>query len=404
MRWCVIGAMGCLAACTARTFLFFPDSPGGDCPDGAGTVCATGLEGFGADTAGGEGGIEVHVTTLADSGPGSLREALAGSGRTVRFDVAGTIALDSTVVISGADITVDGFSAPLPGITLTGASLAIVGNSASADTPASNIIIRGLRFRSVPDDALRVTINAHDVVIDHNSFYDSQDGEVDVTEGAYNVTISYNIFANNTAAGTSLLAFDAGHVTYHHNIFFENPQSNPSIVGTTSRFYSSGAAHEDPVADVRYNILWEYGMGIYVSSEGGVIGTANVVSNLLFTAGGNPANGVVRDTLDGTPRGDAYVAGNAAIHDVNGCAFSVYGTPPCYSVATANAMNSHVPFPASTISGPAPDDDQGRLDVWQAVLDHAGVIDGFADDAIDSNVRAGVILPTLAIFNEPWND
>ena len=39
-----------------------------------------GAEGFGSDTPGGRGGTVHEVTTLADAGPGSLREAIMAEG------------------------------------------------------------------------------------------------------------------------------------------------------------------------------------------------------------------------------------------------------------------------------------------------------------------------------------
>ena len=39
-------------------------------------LLADGAEGFGSETPGGKGGKRIAVTTLADAGPGSLREAV----------------------------------------------------------------------------------------------------------------------------------------------------------------------------------------------------------------------------------------------------------------------------------------------------------------------------------------
>src|SRR5882724_10200 len=55
----------------------------------------SGAEGWAATTPGGRGGQIIRVTTLAASGPGSLREALEASGpRIVVFEVGGVIDLD----------------------------------------------------------------------------------------------------------------------------------------------------------------------------------------------------------------------------------------------------------------------------------------------------------------------
>ena len=67
---------------------------------GAPLVAFPGAEGFGALATGGRGGAVYHVTTLADSGPGSFREAVSRPGRLVVFDVGGVIRLASGVEVA----------------------------------------------------------------------------------------------------------------------------------------------------------------------------------------------------------------------------------------------------------------------------------------------------------------
>src|SRR5262245_52502807 len=59
------------------------------------------------------------VSSLADSGPGSLRDtiAIAGPGDTINFSVSGIIALFGGTLIIDKDVTISG---PPAGITISG--------------------------------------------------------------------------------------------------------------------------------------------------------------------------------------------------------------------------------------------------------------------------------------------
>jgi pectate lyase len=368
-------------------------------------VGGAGFEGFGAGVSGGTGGTVYTVTNLNDSGAGSLREAIGGSNRIVRFGVAGTISLRSPLNVTGPNITIDGLSAPSPGMTLTSSSntMVIGGNQSGADTSGSNIIVQGLRFRNGAADAIQIAYNAHDVVIDHNSFSGAGDGEVDVTEGAYNVTISYNIFARNKGPGPCLLSYDSSQVSYHHNIFYENVYRNPIITSDFNRNYSSGPKHTGLVADVRYNVVWGFTLGTYVVSTGGSVGTANIVSNLYYNHDGHPASNAIRDTYSSsTAPADAYIAGNVAVERSVGSAYSHSGGS-YISVTSTNSMNNHAEYNAPKISGPSPTDQQGRKDEWTKAKSSAGLISRFPDDSIDSEVRSTVSIPDLSVIGASWN-
>lgn len=125
-----------------------------------------GAEGGGMYTPGGRGGKVIVVTTLADDGPGSFREACeTGGARTIVFNVAGVIKLHSPINIRAPYLTIAGQTAPGDGICITGHSVLI-------DT--HDVIIRHMRFRRnnpdvmFRDDALGGNVVGN-VIIDHCS-------------------------------------------------------------------------------------------------------------------------------------------------------------------------------------------------------------------------------------------
>src|SRR3954447_3958403 len=110
----------------------------GDLPQ-ASIPAFPGAEGGGAYSFGGRGGKVLVVTSLDDSGPGTLREACeAGGPRIVVFNVAGNIKLNSRIRVRAPYITIAGQSAPGDGVVVSGATFAI-------DT--HDVVIRYMRFR-----------------------------------------------------------------------------------------------------------------------------------------------------------------------------------------------------------------------------------------------------------------
>ncbi len=100
-----------------------------------------GAVGFGASATGGRGGDVYHVTHLGDSGAGSLRDAVesASGPRTIVFEVGGTIALSSPLVIEKDALTIAGQTAP-GGIGTRGYPVNVSG--------VSDVVIRYMRFRT----------------------------------------------------------------------------------------------------------------------------------------------------------------------------------------------------------------------------------------------------------------
>ncbi len=88
---------------------------------------------------GGRGGKVIVVTSLADSGPGTFREACeAGGARVVVFNVAGIIRLKDRIRVRAPYITIAGSTAPGDGVC-------IAGNTVELET--HDVVVRHMRFR-----------------------------------------------------------------------------------------------------------------------------------------------------------------------------------------------------------------------------------------------------------------
>jgi hypothetical protein len=212
----------------------------------------------------------VHVTTLADSGPGSLRAAVASGARTIVFDVGGTITLLDHMFVEGAHITIDGHSAPPPGITLRNYGLVIRGSRGAHD-----VIVRGLRIRGAAIDGIQIANNAENVVVDHVSIHGSVDGNIDITEGSRNVTVSWSILAEPAGEGKNMLIkYQASRVSLHHNVFVGARQRNPQ-----ARVDDAGTLATDLVVDMRNNVVWDWRNGAGAHVWYGA--TANIVNNFF---------------------------------------------------------------------------------------------------------------------------
>ncbi|MGH8646648.1 MAG: hypothetical protein ACREX4_20195, partial [Gammaproteobacteria bacterium] len=103
-----------------------------------------GAEGGGAQSTGGRGGDVIMVTSLANSGAGTLRNCTEATGpRTCIFRVAGTIELSSALGMNN-QLTVAGQSAPGGGIQLSGKNMTqavVLANN------KNNIVFRYIRIR-----------------------------------------------------------------------------------------------------------------------------------------------------------------------------------------------------------------------------------------------------------------
>lgn len=233
-----------------------------------------GAEGFGVQTPGGRGGKVLSVTTLADSGPGSLRDAVRTKGaRTVVFRVGGRIELRSPLQISEPYLTIAGQSAPGEGITLTNFGTSIA---------THDVVIRFLRFRpgdveGRETDAL--SIGGHDIVVDHCSASWATDETLSATNSR-NVTVQWCILSESLNRSVhkkgehgygSLITGPAGGISFHHNLYAHHKSRSPR----------PGAPKDTGgmVFDFRNNVIYDWGATAGYSSETPV--RMNYVGNYL---------------------------------------------------------------------------------------------------------------------------
>jgi len=202
--------------------------------------------GYGALAKGGNGGEIVWVTNLNDSGPGSLRTALAlRKPRVVKFRVGGTIQLKDRLLVQSGRVTIDGLSAAAyGGITVQGGL---------AFSKCEDVIVRHIRSRGGYDTM--GLYGCRRVLIDHVSTAWAIDENTDVW-GSHEITLAWCIIAEGLAEGHekgphsmgSLQAGGSTRVTTHHCLFTGNLDRNPIIAGPTEK-------PEFPLDDHRFDVI-----------------------------------------------------------------------------------------------------------------------------------------------------
>ena len=200
------------------------------------------------------------VTTLADADPDRCatrsRKAQPGGG-TIRFAVGGGIALESGLDVPGRT-TIDGTSAPAPGITLRGARTGARGTGV-LNLAESDVVLRGLRIRDGGNDDIHIAPRLGrpiaNVVVSHCSITNSADGGVDITGRSdlpvTDVTLVANYLAGNggpcpkgLCGGASLANNGATRLSYYFNLWDGNLRLD--TVGGGARRRRRRALQRDP--------------------------------------------------------------------------------------------------------------------------------------------------------------
>ncbi|HYD12934.1 MAG TPA: pectate lyase [Allosphingosinicella sp.] len=238
-------------------------------PASAQTLAFPGAEGAGRFAAGGRGGAVIRVTNLNDSGAGSLRAAVAARGpRTVIFDVAGTIRLQSDLVISEPRVTIAGQSAPGGGIALGGGTLIV---------HADDVVIRHLRVRRgdrTPGEGDSVWIRGgRRIILDHVSASWSVDetlsasARYDRGEGYWDLTVQWSIIAESLRRshhgkgehgyGSLIRGGRGARVSFHHNLWAHHAARMPR----PGNYAGPAADPEGPLMEFRSNLFYNWGRG-----------------------------------------------------------------------------------------------------------------------------------------------
>jgi hypothetical protein len=244
----------------------------------------------------------LSVTTLGDSGPGSLRQAIADAapGDRITFAVGGTITLTSGELAVTKDLTISG-----PGA----GNLSISGNLAAATLErvidnSAKLTISGVTIRSGTAVSGGGILNSGDLVVTDTVITDNRargegggifnSGTLHVT----NATISNNLtelFNAADASGAGI--YNAGTATISHTTFFDN------LVHDNGSALFNGATAT--VTDSTFSFNQMNGIGAVYNDKtstllalDNVTITANVGSKQstgLFSAGGtvNIANSIV---------------------------------------------------------------------------------------------------------------
>ena len=356
-----------------------------------------GAEGGGMYVTGGRGGKVIHVTNLNDKGAGSLRAAIEEKGaRTIVFDVAGIIELQSTLKVSNGDLTIAGQTAPGEGICLKNYCFRI---------NANNVIVRFIRCRmgdekQTEDDAMNLYTGSNDlqdVIIDHCSLSWSTD-ECGSFYGMTNFSLQWCILSEslrNSVHGKGKHGYGGiwggTNATYHHNLLAHHDSRNPRL----DHDYVSTL--KGPVSLVN-NVIYNWGdnstYGGESANDRGEFKKYNIVNN-YYKPGPATAAGKVRfidpwtkdcsncSKVTGSSTivpGHFYMDGNVMDGDNGKTADNWTGTTASAEVIAnikSAARYSYAEKATSLSLQPA-------ADAYTAVLGYAGA--SYKRDAVDARV------------------
>ncbi|KAL0563878.1 hypothetical protein V5O48_018183 [Marasmius crinis-equi] len=325
---------------TGRTWMFRPRQ-----------LAFPGAEGYGQFARGGRGGKVVKVTSLADSGAGTLREAVetATGPRTIVFDIGGVITLESRLTLNQNYITVAGQTAPGKGIAVTKWPFGLSG--------ARDVVIRHMRVR--PGKSSNNTVDGMGMSGSNHAIFDrcSMGWSIDESfssRTAFNITLQRSMISEplnvaghqNYPPGTAhgyaaSIGGDIG--SFHHNLIAHAEGRSWSMAGGLD-----DAGNFAGRLDLRNNVVFNFGDRV---TDGGSHQT-NFVSNYYKPGPASTRNYDLQATYEDNAPGTQtyYCSGNSQPPKFNQNAVQVVNTTdgnptvPCYAVVSFSPAPTYQKF------------------------------------------------------------
>ena len=354
------------------------DNDGDGYTDSDDTECPSHYEGYGIQSTGGQGGqvywVDISLGDLSSdprsgthADPCGLRKALEATGtRVVKFINGGTITLNSGIRVRYGNITIDGFTCPSPGVTITHTAANHGGISLTPNNGwhQQNYILNHLKFDGLQDvDGGHVVgwgllgvdgdIGGNKLsrmILDHLTLRDLED-KFTLWGAVETVTLSNSLFYNSGLA--TLISFYGApydllrtDISYHHNVWAENGERNPQLRGWIRNL--------DYVNNVIFD--WDHyeghpgwGYGIRIKNEPGAESIyANIINNYFYQAN----SAFTRALIYGWAPGPDYADGGPATKQPQGTVYT--GSDMGELWVAGNILPPQNIDEYSTISGPLP--------------------------------------------------
>jgi pectate lyase len=264
--------------------------------------------GFGSATKGAgscpTGMVTYAVTSLSGGdGNGTLRDAVSENCRHIIFTVAGNIPIGD-LQISNSYLTIDGSTAPSPGITLTNVGRLVLeakNREAVHDIIVNNIRAIGEGGAVETNDLWELDGSSgapvHHIVLDHLTMIGSADGNVDIYGDVHDITLSNSLILDSIEGQHfSQSSGTRERLTIYGNVYARLNERQPRIRYNTQKV--------DFVGNVIYGWGWYEGgaSGLNINVGNGAP-SANIERNVyLYVPGlsGSQNDALIVEDMDGS--------------------------------------------------------------------------------------------------------